>query len=114
MTADNVVFTVGALGMLATAGGVFARARYSSNQLRGRPSTLPRGGAFNAPPRGRARTGDSGPAANRRPRPRHRATTGATACGLAFTSDATQRSRSPMIAAQLIESHYVEFMNDLP
>ncbi|MBB5807671.1 hypothetical protein F4560_007439 [Saccharothrix ecbatanensis] len=34
MTADIVVFTVAALGMLATAGGVFALARYSRNQVR--------------------------------------------------------------------------------
>jgi hypothetical protein len=34
MTADIVVFTVAALAMLATAGGVFALARYSRNQVR--------------------------------------------------------------------------------
>ncbi|GAA1260648.1 hypothetical protein GCM10009634_00070 [Saccharothrix xinjiangensis] len=34
MTADIVVFTVAALGMLATAGGVFAMARHSRNQVR--------------------------------------------------------------------------------
>lgn len=34
MTADIVVFTVAALLMLATAGGVFALARHSRNHVR--------------------------------------------------------------------------------
>lgn len=34
MTTDIVVFTVSALAMLATAGGVFALARHSRNHVR--------------------------------------------------------------------------------
>ncbi|MBB4968452.1 hypothetical protein F4559_005811 [Saccharothrix violaceirubra] len=33
MTADIVVFAIAALGMLGTAGGVFAMARHSRKQL---------------------------------------------------------------------------------